>query len=165
MLIRGKILSFESDLTEAFKIRKEVFVKEQGISEEEEFDLIDKEAMHVIVYEEDPNWKEINASEIREKAVATGRITFNGTVCQIGRVAVLKEYRRKKYGDFLVKMLLNKAFTAGIDEVFLNSQRSAIKFYESIGFKVEGDVFIEAGIEHYKMTIKAKDLIKTCNIH
>jgi len=60
---------------------------------------------------------------------------------------------------------LNKAFTAGIDEVFLNSQRSAIKFYESIGFKVEGDVFVEAGIEHYKMTIKANDLIKTCNIH
>lgn len=162
MLIQGKILAYGDDLTEVFQIRKKVFVEEQGIPEELEFDDLDSQAMHVIVYEEDPNWKNDKAYK---KAVATGRIIFDGTTCKIGRIAVLKEYRNMKYGDFTVRMLLNKAFTAGIDEVRLDANCSVQAFYEKIGFHVAGEPFAEAGIEHLPMIIHMYDIKTNCKKH
>lgn len=160
MLIQGKILSAGDDLSEAFLIRKAVFVEEQGIPEDLEFDELDHEAMHVIVYEEDPNWNMNHSSE--KKAVATGRILYDGTTCKIGRIAVLKDYRNKKYGDFTVRMLLNKAFTSGITQVSLDAQCSAERFYEKIGFHKEGETFLDAGIMHVKMTIGIQDIVTPC---
>jgi predicted GNAT family N-acyltransferase len=153
VLIQGKILSYGDDLAEVFQIRRTVFVEEQKIPDELEFDDLDHEAMHVIVYEEDPNWRD--TKENYKKAVATGRILFDGTTCKIGRIAVLKEHRNMKYGDFTVRMLLNKAFTAGINEVSLDAQCSAQGFYEKIGFH-------EAGIIHIPMVIHMRDIITSC---
>ncbi len=152
MLIQGKILSYGDDLSEAFTIRRKVFVEEQQIPEEIEFDELDSEAMHVIVYEESSS----------KKPVATGRIVYNGEQCHIGRFAVLKEYRGKLYGDFTVRMLLNKAFTAGINEVSLNAQISAEKFYEKIGFQRISENFIECGILHCTMSIHIENIVKQC---
>lgn len=160
MLIQGKILTYGDDLTEAFQIRKKVFVEEQGIPEDLEFDDLDSLAMHVIVYEEDPNWK--TNDKAYKKAVATGRIIFDGSTCKIGRIAVLKEHRKMKYGDFTVRMLLNKAFTAGIGEVRLDAQYTALAFYEKIGFHVSGEPFNEAGIKHFPMVIHMQDVKTTC---
>ena len=109
--------------------------------------------MHVIVYEEAG----------RRNAVATGRIIYNGQDCQIGRIAVLKEFRGKKYGDFTVRMLLNRAFTAGINEVTINCHQSAEEFYKKIGFQRVGNNFNEAGISHCKMIINVKDISMLCN--
>jgi predicted GNAT family N-acyltransferase len=153
MLIQGKLLTYGDDLAEAFSIRRKVFIEELLIPENIEFDEYDAEAIHVIVYEEAGS----------KKAVATGRIVYNGQCCQIGRVAVLKEYRDKRYGDFTVRMLLNKAFTAGISEVTLNAQLNSVEFYRKIGFHKTGDDFIEAGIVHCKMIIYVNDIITLCN--
>ncbi|MDF2611621.1 MAG: GCN5-related N-acetyltransferase [Lachnospiraceae bacterium] len=153
MLIQGKMLSYGDDLSEVYAIRRKVFVEEQQIPEYVEFDEFDEEAMHVIVYEEAGS----------KKAVASGRIIYKGNSCEIGRVAVLKEYRCKKYGDFTVRMLLNKAFTAGINTVTLNSQISAVEFYEKIGFHRAGFDFTQAGIIHCPMIINITDINTQCN--
>lgn len=153
MLIQGKILSYGDDLKEVYSIRQNVFVDELRILETTEFDENDANAMHVIVYEEAGS----------KKAVATGRITYNGDKCEISKVAVLKEFRRKKYGDFTVRMLLNKAFTAGINEVTLNSQISVVEFYEKIGFHKIDNCFIESNITYVPMMIKITDVITQCN--
>ena len=153
MLVQGKLLTYGDDLSEVFAIRRKVFVEEQKIPDSIEFDGYDSEAMHVIVYEE-------AGSKI---AVATGRIIYNGQDCQIGRVAVLKEFRGKKYGDFTVRMLLNKAFTAGINEVTINCQQSAEEFCSKIGFHRVGCNFTEAGISYCKMIINVKDISMLCN--
>jgi predicted GNAT family N-acyltransferase len=152
MLIQGKILSYGDDLSEAYAIRREVFIKEEGIPEEIEFDELDAEAMHVVVYENND----------QKKAVATGRINYDGENCQISRIAVLKEFRGRMYGDFTVRMLLNKAFSADIKIVTINAQQSAIEFYKKIGFQCTGSEFIEAEILYCKMTIYAKDIVKLC---
>ncbi len=152
MLVQGKILSYGDDLTEVFEIRRTVFVYEQGISEEVEFDDIDNEAMHVIVYEVGP----------LRKAVATGRIYFDGVTCQIGRVAVLMDYRNQKYGDFTVRMLLNKAFTSGIKEVTLETQLQTEGFFETIGFRKVGQSFRKSSIAYENMVISIQDVITSC---
>lgn len=152
MLIQGKLLSYDDDLSEVFAIRRKVFIEEQGIPEEIEFDDLDAEAMHVVVYE----------NEDIKKAVATGRISYDGENCQIGRIAVLKEYRNKKYGDFAVRMLLNKAFLADIEEVTTNALLSSVEFYKKIGFQCTASEFMEEGILYHKMIIYAKDLMSLC---
>jgi N-acetylglutamate synthase-like GNAT family acetyltransferase len=152
MLIQGKILSGNTDLSEAFAIRRKVFVEELLIPEEKEFDDLDPIAMHVIVYEEDDN----------KKAVATGRIYFDGTNCEIGHIAVLKEYRRKEYGDFTLRMLLNKAFTAGIKSVYSIVPKDCIEFFQSVGFIRNEEEILDNDKIFYRMTITDKDTITDC---
>ncbi len=160
MLIQGKLLCYGDDLSEVMDIRRRVFVEEFGISEEMESDGLDLEAMHVIVYEENQN--ECGESgEALKIPVATGRIIYDGTICMIEKVAVLKEYRRKRYGDFTVRMLLTKAFTSGIDEVTVKTFPSSEGFFQTIGF-VKCEEYIEGGIGFSNMIMKQSDLIKLC---
>ncbi|MGB4661841.1 MAG: GNAT family N-acetyltransferase [Mobilitalea sp.] len=153
MFIQGKILSGTDDLKEAYEIRRKVFIEEYGILENEEFDKLDSTSMHVIVYE-DNEYK---------KAVATGRIYYDGETCEIGKICVLKEFRNRKYGDFAVRMLLNKAFTSGISDVYLNAEEQVVEFYKKIGFEIIGSEFKEADIIHRKMIINIRNIATTCN--
>lgn len=152
MLIQGKILSYGDDLTESHEIRREVFVDELKILEKSEFDDMDIMAMHVIVFEETG----------RKKAVATGRIIFDGAICEIGHIAVRKEYRGKKYGDFTVRMLLNKAFTAGIHEVICTVPCDQTTFFQSIGFRITEEELLENEIIKCKMMINEGDVMTSC---
>jgi predicted GNAT family N-acyltransferase len=153
LLIQGKYLNYGDDLSPVFDIRKKVFVEEQKVSEEEEFDEIDKIAVHAIVF--DTNHK--------DKPVATGRVYHDGESYRVGRVAVLKEARGMYYGDFVVRLLLNKAFLSGAKEVIISAQVKAIPFYEKIGFAPFGDIYFEAGIEHVKMKISSTNICRKCD--
>lgn len=152
MLVQGKFLHYGDDLSDVFNIRKQVFQIEQGVSPEEEFDEVDDLAIHVIVY----------ASDSNKHPVATGRVFYDGESYRIGRVAVLKSERGKKYGDFAVRMLVNKAFLAGAKEILINAQVNVVPFYEKIGFRAYGDEFVEAGINHISMKISSGNLCKEC---
>lgn len=148
-MIQGKYLFYNDDLTDAFNIRKAVFQIEQGVDESTEFDNLDKNAIHVVVYE-------------KGKAVATGRLVFEGNVFHIGRIAVLKEERGKKYGDFTVRLLIDKAFLMGAKEVILGSQLHAVDFYKKIGFIPFDKEYEEAGISHQMMKIVPSSICKEC---
>ena len=156
MYIQGRFKSFLDDLTEVYEIRREVFIEEQHKTEQEEFDEYDKEAIFCIVYEENKNDEEKNP-------VGTGRLVrLKNGLFKIGRIAVKKEYRGKQYGDMLVKMLVNKAFMCGATEVYVGAQVNAKGFYEKIGFKVYGEIYMEANIPHLEMLLKKEDLCKLC---
>lgn len=152
MLIEGKLLSFGSDMSDVNSIREKVFLEEMRLPEDIIFDSQDDMSMQVIVYEKSGS----------KKAVATGRIFFDGTNCEISHVAVLKDYRHKKYGDFTVKMLLNRAFTAGIDQVNCIAFSETVPFFQSIGFHIIGNEMIENNRKCYKMLINETDIIKAC---
>ncbi len=159
-MIQGKLLSFGDDLKDVIDIRRRVFVDECNVAEEREFDNLDSSSIHVLVYEE------ASTSEVgkdQKTAVATGRIQYDGQVCNIGHIAVLKEFRNKKYGDFTVRMLLNKAFTSGIEEVIVYSPFETTKFFNKLGFKfeVEGD---KNNNLLSKMVIKSHDVKKICKL-
>ncbi len=131
----------DSNLNLAFDVRKKVFIEEQKIEKELEFDGTDKDAKNMIL-------------KIDNKPVGTGRLIKIDDKMYIGRVAVLKEHRNKGYASHLMKFLLNEAKNMGYKEVFIHAQSYAKNFYEKLGFKAFGDEFLEANIPHIYMKIE-----------
>jgi predicted GNAT family N-acyltransferase len=128
--------TWQDDSDMIYSVRKIVFVEEQGISEELDFDGLDPDCWHVLAY----------ASQ--SEPIGTARMQKDG---HIGRIAVLEDWRRKGVGTRLLQSLLKMASEKGILEVYLHAQIRAAPFYEKLGFKKEGDIFIEADIQHQKM--------------
>ncbi|MFU0827719.1 MAG: N-acetyltransferase domain-containing protein [Lachnoclostridium sp.] len=154
-MVQGKYLHYGDDLSEVMNIRRKVFVEEQGISEEEEFDEYDDQAIHALVYD-------VNNEK---RPVATGRVYYDGNHYRIGKIAVLKEERGKYYGDFVVRLLINKAFLSGAEEVVVSAQKKVVPFYEKIGFKTYGESYEEAGTEHILMKVKLDTVCTKCKEH
>jgi len=120
------------------EIRREVFIKEQGVPEELEMDDLDQDAVHVIAYADG-------------MPAGCGRMIFNGDKAKIGRVAVRKSMRRTGIGTGICKLLIAIAKDSCVHSICINAQITAVDFYSSLGFEREGDVFFEAGIKHVKM--------------
>jgi predicted GNAT family N-acyltransferase len=116
-------------------IRKSVFIEEQHVPKDLEWDGHDASCTHFL-------------ATIDSTPVATARLTPQG---QIGRMAVLKGFRGKGIGSQMLARVIEHAKSAGHKQLFLHAQVSVIKFYEKNGFIAEGDVFIDAGIEHRAM--------------
>lgn len=117
------------------EVRRKVFVVEQQVPEDEEWDEDDLVAVHVL------------ATRNREP-VGTGRLTPAG---KIGRMAVLSEVRSRGVGRRILDLLVREASHRGMIQLQLNAQVQAIPFYEKAGFTAEGSVFLEAGIPHRRM--------------
>lgn len=117
-------------------IRAAVFIREQGVPVELEWDGLDPACTHVAAWDE--------AGEV----IATARMQPNGT---IGRMAVLKGWRGRGVGSALLGSLLDLAAQRGLARVSLSAQTHAIGFYERAGFRLIGDLFLDAGIPHRKM--------------
>jgi predicted GNAT family N-acyltransferase len=117
-------------------IRSEVFVEEQGVAPELEWDDEDERAWHVLAMTPDGT------------PVGTGRLLRDG---HVGRMAVLRAWRGKGAGGALLAELLRLAQAAGFSELVLHAQTHAIGFYARFGFEPEGETFIEAGIPHHTM--------------
>ena len=116
-------------------IRNEVFINEQGIDPQIEYDGLDSSAIHTLIF-------------IKDKAVGTGRILSDG---HIGRVAVLNEYRSQSIGSKIIGSLIDVAVENNYDRVYLGAQKQAINFYLKLGFTPFGEEFIEANIVHLSM--------------
>ena len=110
-------------------------MKEQNVDANIDFDGRDKDAIHVLVYS-------------NNKAIATARMLDDG---HIGRVAVLKEYRRQGFGAHAVHALVKNANKQGAKRLYLYAQVHATAFYKKLGFNICGKEFAEAGIAHIEM--------------
>ena len=128
--------SWQQDNAALSLLRRTVFIKEQNVPEELEWDGLDEEALHILA--EDKNGKPI----------AAARMLPDG---HIGRVAVLKPWRGQDIGRSLMEFLLEQARRLGYRRVFLDAQVEAIEFYRRLGFEPEGEVFMDAGIPHRHM--------------
>lgn len=120
-------------------VRRTVFIEEQKVPEELEWDDADERAYHVLATSDDGT------------PIGTGRLKLD---CHIGRMAVLKEWRGRGVGGALLKALLTLAQKEGCDVVRLHAQRHAIEFYARYGFTAVGAEFEEAGIPHLAMELK-----------
>ena len=127
---------WECDSEKIRQIREIVFVIEQQVPVELEWDGLDPTCLHVVA--------EAGAGI----AIGTGRLLPDG---HIGRMAVLGPWRRKGVGGLLLDALMSAASERGFTEVVLNAQTHAINFYAQHGFTVEGDAFSDAGIPHRRM--------------
>ena len=120
------------------RVRTSVFVDEQNVPVELEWDGIDAQCTHVI------------AESATGDAVGTGRLLPDG---HIGRMAVLKPWRRRGVGSAILKELLAAAADAGHASAVLNAQTQAARFYARFGFEAISGEFMEAGIPHRTMRL------------
>ena len=128
---------WQTDKNDLRFIRTEVFIHEQHIPEDKEWDDQDDQAYHVLVEDRD------------KKTVGCGRLTADG---HIGRMAVLKAHRGQGIGRTMLEILMGVARDRDFGVVALSAQTYAVPFYETHGFRVEGDEYEEAGIPHRRMT-------------
>lgn len=124
----------------AFSIRNEVFVEEQKVSREEEYDEFEDAATHYLVYN-------------NGRAAGTCRWRFTNYGIKLERFAVKISERNNGIGSLLVSTVLNDVRDFG-KLIYLHSQVSAMGLYAKAGFKPEGDLFYEANIPHYKMVFR-----------
>jgi len=137
--VRVELADWQRDAKVLRCIREAVFVEEQQVPMDLEWDGLDPECIHVIAYAE------------QGKPVATGRLLADG---HIGRLAVLKPWRGRGIGSQVLRALMTIAKSRGIVTCALNAQTHAIAFYERHGFVARGDEFDEAGIAHRHMVLK-----------
>lgn len=136
-----KFTTKEKELFElARKVRNIVFIEEQKVSKEEEFDGLDDEAIHYLVY-------------FNNEVAATGRRRKTKQGHKLERFAVYKKHRGKYIGAKLLEAMLND-LTSTEETIYLYAQLSAQKFYAKYKFISEGNVFVEAEIDHIKMVYK-----------
>lgn len=123
-------------------LRIEIFVKEQGVPKENEFDDFDLQVPHLVIFSDG-------------EPVATGRIIpYGEDTVKIGRIAVKKDKRGMGLGEKIVLELLRKAKEDGAKCVKVGAQTHAVGFYEKCGFSLLGTPeYMEENIPHYDMIL------------
>ncbi|MFC5694603.1 GNAT family N-acetyltransferase [Pseudomonas sp. GCM10022186] len=133
--IHVRIADWQKDNADLRRIRETVFIAEQSVAPELEWDTEDADAVHFLAFEQD-------------YAIGTARLLPDG---HIGRVSVLKDWRGLKVGDRLLQAAIAEAERRGLKRQMLSAQVHATAFYERHGFKVVSSEFLEAGIPHVDM--------------
>lgn len=134
-----KIATTFDDLIKTFMVRAIVFIEEQQVSYKEEVDEYEFSALHIL-------------GEIDGEPAACGRIRFLGDYAKLERIAVRKPYRNKNIGHQLVDYMLDVARAKGFNKFKMHAQSHLENFYGTHGFVKQGELFIEANIDHYLMT-------------
>jgi predicted GNAT family N-acyltransferase len=146
------LVNSQEDMQQALRVRRRVFIEEQGVPEDIEIDQHDvvprgdierTGAQHVLAM-------------LDGAPVATGRLVLEDSDGRphVGRVAVLPEYRGRGFGRAVMASLHDLARERGATAVTLAAQLHAIGFYEKLGYEARGEVFLDADIEHRWMDIE-----------
>jgi predicted GNAT family N-acyltransferase len=121
-------------------LRNQVFVIEQKVPEDMEWDEFDQIAWHAIVTADN-------------QTIGTGRLIINDRIAKIGRMAVQSSRRNQGIGKSILKSLIQTAKEKGAQECILHAQTHAIAFYAKEDFEPHGPIFDEAGIPHVEMRL------------
>ncbi|MGG1393326.1 GNAT family N-acetyltransferase [Bacillus velezensis] len=133
------IAKTEKQLNDAFFIRKEVFVKEQHVPEEEEIDQFEDTSEHIVIYD-------------GGQSVGAGRWRLKDGHGKLERICVMKSHRSLGVGAIIMQALEKAAAAKGADSFILHAQTQAVPFYEKQGYRVtSGEEFLDAGIPHLEM--------------
>ena len=144
------VVTTRVEMDDCLRVRRAVFIDEQGVSEAEEIDEHDgdpaevQSAVHVL-------------GRLDGWPVATGRLLLGDAPDEhphIGRVAVLAELRRHGHGRAVMELLQAEARRRDFPGVTLGAQLHAIPFYERLGYVARGDIFLDAGMEHRWMDLR-----------
>jgi len=121
-------------------IREKVFIEEQKVTPQLEWDGRDEEAIHFLAYQD-------------EKVIGCARAFVIENHMQLGRMAVLKEYRNKGIGSFLIEKAITTAKLNQLSKISISAQCHAIDFYKKFGFEVTSEIYLDAGISHQDMEL------------
>ncbi|WP_112180170.1 MULTISPECIES: GNAT family N-acetyltransferase [Paraliobacillus] len=132
-------------LKDAYTVRQEVFVEEQGVPKELEHDDLDQAAYHFVGY-------------IDDKPVAAGRLRIMNDYGKFERICVLKSFRGKALGKDLMRAMESTLVNKSIYTAKLNAQTHAERFYQALGYRTVSDIFLDANMPHVTME---KELVLT----
>ncbi|MCX4574411.1 GNAT family N-acetyltransferase [Streptomyces sp. NBC_01571] len=138
-----------ADREACFAVRKEVFVGEQGVSEDIEYDAYDARALHVLAVRDDG--APLGTGRLLYGEDAAAKTGGDPGVGSLGRLAVTKEARGLGVGVALVGAIEDAARARGLTSVDLHAQTHALGFYERLGYVAYGEEFLDAGIDHRAM--------------
>ena len=129
------------DIAACRALRRVVFIEEQGVSEADEVDDKDDEAIHLL-------------ARLNGKPVGSARLLVMGKIGKVGRVCVLPEARGTGLGAEIMRAAVQRfRAVAGVEKVKLGAQTHALGFYERLGFTAFGPEFDDAGIPHREMML------------
>jgi predicted GNAT family N-acyltransferase len=144
-----RVAADPADREACFAVRKEVFVGEQGVPEDIEYDAYDPGAVHVLAVREDGVPLGTGRLLLGEAAVAQTGV--DSSVGSLGRLAVAAHARGLGVGAALVRAVEDAARARGLAAVDLHAQTHALGFYERLGYQAYGPEYLEAGIPHQAM--------------
>ena len=137
-----RLVGNREELEQVFRIREMVFVKEQNVQRERERDNFDTNSNHVLAM-------------YRNKPIGCARIKIIDRRAKLERVAVLKNCRKRGVGALLMDYLVTYCKKNAVEEIFLHAQCEVSDFYKKWGFEPRGEPFMEEGIKHVEMYLKA----------
>jgi predicted GNAT family N-acyltransferase len=138
MNISIQITHWDEAKSHVMPIRREVFINEQQVPEELEWDEFDQDALHAIVKKE-------------QEVIGTARLIIDGQDARIGRMAIKKDFRGQGIGQEMLEALVTKSLELHVTLIKLHAQVHAVSFYAKLGFEAHGEIFSEAGIDHVNM--------------
>ncbi|WP_371747592.1 GNAT family N-acetyltransferase [Terribacillus sp. DMT04] len=141
-----KVITTEEDFEKAKAMRTAVFVEEQGVAHEDEFDQFDVlggACQHLLVFHDG-------------EAVGTGRLRFVGDFGKLERICMRKEFRKHGLGRVIIESLEDLVRQAGKTKFKLHAQVQASGFYRKLGYVEASEVFDEDGIPHVVMEKQEK---------
>ncbi|MEY7851951.1 GNAT family N-acetyltransferase [Natrarchaeobius sp. A-rgal3] len=138
-MVEVRIADDEEKRADAFEVRHRVFVEEQGVDEDLEYDEYDADATHFVAYD---GAEPIGAARFRRLGDAKGKVE---------RVAVLESRRGEGIGRALMEAIEDEAASLDVRTLTLHSQTRAADFYRRLGYERYGSEFEEAGILHVEM--------------
>lgn len=142
-MVEVKKVESPEELEVVWEIRQQVFVREQGVSEAEEYDGFEQESTHFL-------------ATLSDSPAGTCRWRFTSLGVKLERFAVSLQFRKHGVGHALMQAALADIATnqqADGKLRYLHAQLGALDFYVKEGFIASGDLFYEAGIPHYKMAL------------
>lgn len=134
-------ISPTDDIATCRRLRRVVFIEEQGVSEADEVDDLDGQAIHLL-------------ARVNGEAVGSARLLVMGDVGKVGRVCVLPQARGTGLGAALMRAAVDQfRMIPGVARVKLGAQTHALGFYERLGFTATGPEYMDAGIPHRDMVL------------
>ena len=134
-----QLVTTDTEMERAFEVRRAVFVEEQGVDKDIEYDGLDAESLHLIATD---GGRVIATARVRFPEVGQGKIE---------RMAVLPPYRGQGIGRGLLSIIDEELIKRRVEHVRLHAQNPVIAFYRDCGYRVTGLPFTEAGMEHVGM--------------
>ncbi|MFD4541475.1 GNAT family N-acetyltransferase [Streptomyces bauhiniae] len=144
-----RVAADPADREACFAVRKEVFVGEQGVPQDIEYDAYDATALHVLAIGADGI--PLGTGRLLHGEAAVGKTGGDASVGSLGRLAVTRRARGLGVGAALVRAIEDAARGLGLAAVDLHAQTQALGFYERLGYTAYGPEFQDAGIAHRAM--------------
>ena len=139
--LKVEIVKWIDGQAELTMIREKVFIEEQKVTPQLEWDGLDEEAIHSLAYHD-------------ELAIGCARVIINHNAMQLGRMAVLKEHRYQGVGGALIEKAITTSKLNQLSSISISAQCHAIDFYKKFGFEIISDIYLDAGIPHRDMRLE-----------